>query len=626
MNHNRIATYAAALAFIAASGDFAQAAEESASRAPSRQSLVPTDAEREARLGWWRDSRFGMFVHWGVYSGLSGTWKGKKYGGYAEHIQRMAKIPIPVYHKEVAGNFNPVNFDADTWMRAAKQAGMGYFIITAKHHDGFAMYDSKVSPATITKMTPFKRDPMKELAAAARKHGVKFGFYYSHAFDWGEENGPGNDWEFENPGGDRLLHGANWWEKYPEFLPKVRKYVDEKSIPQLQELIANYDPDIIWFDTPHKLSPEENQRILAAVRKAKPSLVINGRLISGLGDYQSTCDRPAEFPPQKGDWEGVPTTNESYGYNENDKSHKSSAHFIQLIAKAAARGGNTLLNIGPRGDGAFDPTDVAILEGVGKWWAVNADSIRGTIRTPLAVQAWGQSTRKGNKLYLHVFDWPANGKLIVGGLKTNATRASLLANPVSSLECIRMGPDLMISVPKKAPDETDSVVVLEFDSEPAGEPLRLLSKSVLSNDLHVYDSQLVGKLRFGPGKKTDDVVLDWNDENEFVQWTVRIHDKASFDIEIQYDAPAATGGGRTVDGDAGKESVARLGGSSGTYIVSIGDQKFTKKVVTGIGRLEALGKVTLEPGNYQINLKAKEISGEELFRLRRLTLTPAGNP
>jgi hypothetical protein len=145
--------------------------------------------------------------------------------------------------------------------------------------------------------------------------------------------------------------------------------VDEKSIPQLLELIREYDPDIIWFDTPHKLPPEENLRILAAVRKAKPSLVINGRLVGGLGDYASTCDRPAEFPPQKGDWEGVPTTNESYGYNENDKSHKPASHFIQLLAKSAARGGNQLMNIGPMGDGRIDPADAAILEGIGKWWA-----------------------------------------------------------------------------------------------------------------------------------------------------------------------------------------------------------------------------------------------------------------
>jgi len=299
-----------------------RAATNEPPRAPSRESLVTTPAERDARLGWWREARFGMFVHWGVYSSLGGTWHGRAYGGYGEHLQRMAKISIPVYRQEVAGAFNPTEFNADEWISLAKSAGMGYFVITAKHHDGFAMFDSHVSDYNIVKATPFARDPMKELRAACKKYGVKFGFYYSHAFDWGEENAPGNDWDYDNPGGDKLLHGSDWWNNYPEFLPNARKYVDEKSIPQILELIRNYDPDIMWFDTPHKLPDEENRRIMAAVRQAKPTLAVNGRLIYGMGDYDSTCDRPAEFPPHDGDWEGIPTTNESYGYNKNDHSHK----------------------------------------------------------------------------------------------------------------------------------------------------------------------------------------------------------------------------------------------------------------------------------------------------------------
>ncbi len=621
MKNKPIMSYVAALAFIAAFASPTEAAEDSSARAPSKESLMPTAAEREARLGWWRDSRFGMFVHWGVYSGLSGTWNGKQYGGYGEHIQRMAKIPIPVYHKEVAGKFNPTDFNADEWIKLAKEAGMGYFVITAKHHDGFAMYDSKVSNATIVKATPFARDPMQELKAACAKHGIKFGFYYSHAFDWGEANGPGNDWDFDNPGGDKLLHGANWWEKFPEFLPKARKYVDEKAIPQLQELIANYDPDIIWFDTPHKLPPEENQRILAAVRKAKPSLVINGRLISGLGDYQSTCDRPAEFPPQKGDWEGVPTTNESYGYNANDRSHKPVSHFIQLLAKSAARGGNELMNIGPMGSGKIDRADVDILKGIGKWWVVNGESIRGTTRTPLAVQAWGESTRKGNRLYLHVFQWPSNGKLVVGGLKTDASNAYLLSNKTQVLPIKRSGQDLVIEIPKDAPDTSDSVVVLECAGEPMADPVRLLSNHVPVDMLRAYDGVLKGKLRFGPGKKTDDVVMDWTQTDRSVSWPVRLNEKGMFDLTINYDAPAGNKA-KVAEGDAGKEQQRAQKGAAGTYIVSVGGKEFAKPVRQGSAVKERLGSVTLEPGEHEISVSAKEITGEELFRLRNITLTP----
>jgi hypothetical protein len=619
----RFALVVAALMFFSLAS--ARAETNETNRAPGLEALIPTAAERDARLGWWREARFGMFVHWGVYSGLGGTWNGKAYGGYAEHIQRMAKIPIPVYLREVAGKFNPVEFNADEWMHLAKQAGMGYFVITAKHHDGFAMFDSKVSDYNIVKATPFARDPMKELRAAARKYGIRFGFYYSHAFDWGEENAPGNDWDYQNPGGDRLLHGSDWWIKDPEFLPKARKYVDEKSIPQLLELIKNYDPDIIWFDTPHKLPPEENLRILAAVRKAKPSLVVNGRLVRGCGDYASTCDRPAEFPPQDGDWEGVPTTNESYGYNANDHSHKPPSHFIKLLAKSAARGGNELMNIGPMGNGKISPDDVNILQGIGKWWALNGESIHGTTRTPLAVQAWGESTRKGNTLYLHVFQWPAGGKLVVGGLKTGVTKASLLADPSKPLGVTSNGVDVIVAIPEIAPDATDSVIVLECAGVPMADSVRLLSGSVPSDALRAFDANLVGNLHFGPGKKSDDWVLNWTSRNDAVVWPVRVTQKTTFDVSINYDAPREIKGAKLAEGDAGKELAVTRKGDGGTYMVSIGKEEFVKPVQQGAQVTETLGKVTFEPGSYDIRVAAREITGEELFRLRRLTLKPAGN-
>ena len=599
-----------------------QAATNEPPRAPERAALVTTPVERDARLGWWREARFGMFVHWGVYSSLSGTWNGKAYGGYGEHIQRMAKIPIPVYRNEVAGKFNPVDFNADEWIRLAKEAGMGYFIITAKHHDGFAMYDSQVSDYNVVKATHFARDPMKELRAACKKYGIKFGFYYSHAFDWGEENGPGNDWDFDNPGGDKLLHGSDWWNHFPEFLPKARKYVDEKSIPQILELIRNYDPDIMWFDTPHKLPDEENRRIMAAVRKAKPSLVVNGRLIYGLGDYASTCDRPAEFPPQDGDWEGIPTTNESYGYNKNDRSHKPIAYFIRLLAKSAARGGNELMNIGPMGNGRIDEADVNILNGIAKWWKLNGESIRGTTRTPLAVQAWGESTRKGKTLYLHVFDWPSDGKLVVGGLKTEVIRARLLARPDLSLHISKNGQDLTIEIPAAAPDIADSVIALECVDEPRADSARLLATNIVMNTLRSFDATLKGSLRFGSGEKNNDTVQNWVSTNDAVVWPVRVNEAATFDLAINYDAPRVSKTRRIVEGDAGKEVAPAHQGAGGVYLVQIGSNTFAGTVRQGNQVVEALGRVVLPPGNYEIRVAAKQITGEELMRLRHLTLKP----
>lgn len=560
---------------------------------------------RDGRLAWWREARFGMFIHWGVYSGLGGTWQGMPVKGYAEHIQRMLKIPIPVYREQVAGKFNPKEFNADEWIRTAKEAGMGYFIITAKHHDGFAMYESKVSGYNIVQATPFKRDPMKELQAACRKHGVNFGFYYSHAFDWGDANAPGNDWDYDNPGGDRLLHGGrNWWESSPELLPKVRRYVDEKAIPQLLELIKNYDPDILWFDTPHKLPDAENARIMKAVRGAKSTIVINGRLLRNCGDYAFTADRPAEFAPHAGDWEGIPTTNESYGWNQNDNSHKPPEHFIRLLAKAAARGGNVLMNVGPMGSGKMDPKDIAILHGIGKWWQVNGESIRGTTRTPLPVQAWGESTRKANTLYLHVFEWPRDGKLVVGGLKNKARRAFLLSDAKRApLPAERLNPlDLAIQVPAAAPDPADSVVVVEVEGEIAADGNRLLVSNVPNDTLRAFDGQLRGKsLRFGAGKSKDAYVENWSKPTELVAWSVRLNRPATFDVMIAYDAEAGSAGG--------------------SYTVKLGGETLSGTVTKDNNAAEPLGRVRLQPGSFEIQVVPGMIRGGELMRLRSLRLT-----
>jgi alpha-L-fucosidase len=558
---------------------------------------------RDARLGWWREARFGMFVHWGVYSVLGNEYEGRKGGTYSEHIQRVLKIPIPEYRAKVAGSFNPTNFNADTWIRIAQEAGMGYFVITSKHHDGFAMWPSEVSDYNLTNCTPFKRDPLRELREACRKRGVKFGFYYSQAFDWGEANGAGNDWDFDNPGGDKLLGGRNWWETRPEFLPKARKYVDEKSIPQLKELIRKYDPDILWFDTASKLPDSENLRIMKAVRGASGRVVINGRLVRGLGDYASTADRPAEFTPQEGDWEGIPTTNESYGWSRFDQSHKPAGHFIQLLAKAAARGGNLLMNVGPMGDGRIDPKDAEILQGIGAWWSVNGESIRGTTRAPLPVQAWGESTRKGNTVYLHVFQWPAERSLVLGGLKSRVKSARIvgLASPALTVERLNERDVRILGLPAKAPQAADTVIALDC-AEVEADPVRLLQPFVPVDTWRVFDGELHGKgLKFGAGKVRDAYVYEWKRPDQFVTWAARLNAPATYNVEIVYDAEPASAGGR--------------------FRVSLGSQVLTGTVQSGVQKTAKLGRVSLQAGPMEIKLAAVEIEGNEMMKPRHLVLT-----
>jgi alpha-L-fucosidase len=573
---------------------------------------------RDQRLEWWRQARFGMFIHWGVYSGLGNEFHGKKGGGYAEHIQRVLKIPIPVYRKEVAGTFNPTNFNADEWVSLAKQAGMGYVVITAKHHDGFAMWPTKVNDYNIMDATPWKHDPMKDLKAACQKAGIRFGFYYSQAFDWGEKDGAGNDWDYNNPGGDKLLGGKNWWETRPEFMAHARKYVDEKAIPQLRELIKMYDPDILWFDTSSKLPPSENLRIMKAVREASPRVVISGRLVGGWGDYDDTTDRPAEFPPHAGDWEAIPTTDESYGWNKFDTSHKPPSHFIQLIAKAAARGGNMLLNIGPMGDGNIDPKDIAILKGIGDWWRVNGESIRGTTRTPLPVQTWGESTRKGDTLFLHVFNWPTNGQLVVGGLKSKVAAATFLPDTAANAgrfrlithEVSRLSPlDVAVEVPPTAPNKIDSVVVLSCEGEIQTDPTRLLQPSFPVETLRAFDGELHGGLRFGPGKKTDDVVMNWQKPNQFISWPVRLNSPADSEVVVNYDAD---------EGSAGNTFTVTFGSDKSPFATASGTVKAGKQETESIGRVHIFHAE--EP--FEIKVATREIKGGELFRLRKLELKP----
>jgi alpha-L-fucosidase len=569
-------------------------------------------------MKWFREARFGCFMHWGVYSVLGDQWHGKRGPGYSEHIQRRLQIPQSDYRRDAVEKFNPTQFDADAWVSLLKRAGMRYYIITAKHHDGFAMYDSKVNDYNVVAATPWHSDPMKELAAACRRQGLHFGFYYSHAFDWGDRHAPGNDWEWQNPGGDKLIGGKDWWTTMPEKLADVRNnYVDRKAIPQIRELIANYHPDILWFDTPSKLPFAENLRILQAVREAGPNVIINGRLARNsqrnYGDYLSTGDRAVEFVDRAEDWEAIPTTNESYGWNPLDNSHKTPEFLIRVLAKAVSRGGNLLLNVGPMPDGRIDPKDAAILEGIGRWMSVNEASIHGCGRAGLPVQPWGVITAKGTMLYLHVFDRPS-GPLVIGGLETTPKKAWLLADTShSELKIARKSDlDVVIELPNKVPDANDTVIALEFDSAPHGGGMRLL-ESKMASRLLTFDAQRhhgaatgdASRLGYGDGKKDRYYVTHWTDPRQWLDWDFRLSEPAKFDVVIRY----AKAPGR------------------GDYVVRCGDWQGKGTVEarskSGVVTEQNLGTIELPAGKHRIELRAEQIQSGELFWPLELLLRPA---
>lgn len=564
------------------------------------------------RIQWWRNAKFGMFIHWGVYSLPGGEWKGQKVSGYAEHLMRKEKISRADY-LSLAHQFNPQNFNADQWIQQAKKAGMKYFIVTAKHHDGFALYDSKVSDFDIIDQSPFKRDPMAELAAAAKKHGVKFGFYYSHAFDWEHPHAPGNDWEYKNPGGDLNLHGGReWYDLHPDLLVKAKKYVDEKAIPQIKELITKYHPDILWFDTPQKLPLSENVRILKAIRQTDPNVVVNGRLVRGanvnFGDYRNTADRPAEFFPVTGDWEAIPTTNESYGYHKFDNSHKSVSHFIQLLASAASRGGNLLMNIGPKGDGSFDTKDLNILNGIGSWLQKNGESIYGTSASPLPLQSWGAATLKGNQLYLHVFHWPVDGKLYVGGLKSNPLKVSLLADQKKTLSFKRLNEnDVVITLPLRPVDTVNTVLVVTVKDRVQADSVRYVSTNVPLTRLLAFDATQHGKgFGFGDGK-TDRYYLEgWKSKEQALSWSFRTSAASDYKVMIKYLAPEESSGG--------------------LYAVTF-DDYYTQNMVSTTPKsavvTRELGVVSLKEGLHHLSITPVTIARNELMKLLEVQLIPA---
>lgn len=562
---------------------------------------------RDARLAWWREARFGCFIHWGPYSVLGGEWQGKPNPGYSEHIMRVDRIPLETYKDQVAAKFHPDKFDANEWVRLIKSAGMRYIIITSKHHDGFAIWPSDVNGYNIRDVSHFDRDPLKELVEAAHAQGLHVGFYYSHAFDWQDPNAPGNDWDYNNPGGDKqLFGGVNWYNVHPELVPRIEKYVNGKAIPQLKELIARYHPDILWFDTPTKLPFFEQAAIVKAVREAGPDVVINGRAArSGsvnLGDYLNTADRPAELRPTAGDWEAIPTTNESYGWNQLDHTQKPVSYFIQLLAKSAAKGGNILLNIGPRGDGTIDPPDVAILEGIGHWMDVNHESIRGTVRTPLDRQAWGDSTLKGDTLYLHVFHWPSNGRLVVGGLQSDVASAYLLSDPSKKpLKTLRVNADDMsIEVPKSAPDSADTVIVFNSRGPVKAVLGRLLQATEGENVLLGFDAEAQGAdFSYGDGKTARYYVDGLEKLGNSLKWSVRVDKPTRFHVGIRYSTPDS----KPIDG-------TRLTVHLGTNVLSA-----PVVATSGEKQLEtlSLGEIDLKPGALETLTVTQEGSAKVHF-------------
>ncbi len=340
---------------------------------------------KDTKQQWFKDAKFGLFIHWGLYALLAGEYNGRKTDRIAEWIMNDLDIPVEEYEK-LASQFNPVEFDAEMIVRKAKEWGMKYIVFTSKHHEGFAMWDSKCSDYNVVKATPYGRDIVRQFREACDKYDMKLGFYYSQAQDWHDPDG--------------YIHRKDNSKK------NYRAYLERKCFPQLRELLTEYgDVALIWFDTPMGTTKEESQKMVDLVKSLQPNCIVSGRIGNELGEYMTTGDNFIPRLPYEGDWEVPATLNDTWGFNKDDHKWKDPEEIIRLLVKINSRGGNYLLNIGPEASGHVPDESVRILDEVGKYVNENEEAIFGTKRVGIYAYEldWGMLTRKDHKLYVHVF-------------------------------------------------------------------------------------------------------------------------------------------------------------------------------------------------------------------------------
>ncbi|HEV58923.1 MAG TPA: carbohydrate-binding protein [Phycisphaerales bacterium] len=494
-----------------------------------------TQKERDARMAWWRDARFGMFIHWGLYAIPAGEWKGGT--NHAEWIRHTAQIPLEEYDRFVH-QFNPTRFDPDEWVRLAKYAGMKYIVITSKHHDGFCLWDSKQTDYDVMS-TPYGQDILRKLTDACNRHGLRMCFYHS-IMDWHHPDYlPRRPWEAAS----RPAQGADF-SRYIAYMKR-----------QLAELIQNYRPHVLWFDGEWESTwtHDMGADLYNYVRGLKPEIIINNRVDKGRqgmqgltreGDYRGDFGTPEQEIPHQGlpgvDWESCMTMNDHWGWNKNDHNWKSGPDLIRKLIDIASKGGNFLLNVGPKPDGTFPQEAIERLKEIGDWMQINGQAIYGTSANPFKRLAWGRCTKKvrssGATLYLHVFNWPADGKLLVPGLHNNVTRAYFLAGG-HTVEASKVDDGWLLRVPRQPLDPVATVIVLEVTGELKIEDIPIRQQ----DDGSVVLPATQAEIHDTPGGQAPQVETKygkpnigyWLDARDWVSWAFRIDRPGTFELSAE---------------------------------------------------------------------------------------------
>ena len=429
-----------------------------------------TPAAKDARMKWFNEARFGMFIHWGVYSQAAGMFDGKPVPGAGEWLQNGGKIPAAEYRAKLLPQFNPVKYNPEAWVLAAKNAGMKYIVITSKHHDGFCLWDSKLTDWDVAS-TPYQKDLLKPLAEACAKHGVRFCLYHS-IMDW---NNP--DWGTKQPWRGNANNPHPDMDRFTTYLKG-----------QLKELVTNYHPGILWFDGEWEpaWTHERGADLYAYLRDLDPALIINNRVDKGrAGMSGNTTDAkfkgdygtPEQQIPATGfgkgvSWESCMTMNGTWGFKTSDTKWKSTTTLVRNLIDIASKGGNYLLNVGPTGEGEIPAASLERLAGIGDWMKTHAESIHGTTASIFSKVTWdGRSTTRHNPdgsscVYLHIYSQPADGKITLPGLTTRPDSAAILGQD-GALAISGQAGGWTIQLPATPLDPIATVVAVNFKGEPA---------------------------------------------------------------------------------------------------------------------------------------------------------------
>jgi alpha-L-fucosidase len=553
--------------------------------------LAETPEQRDARMRWFREARFGLFIHWGIYSVPAGEWEGNK--DHGEWIMEQARIPASRYEK-FAAEFNPVKFDARQWVRMAKDAGMKYVVITSKHHDGFCMFDTKLTDYNVMH-TPFARDPMKELAQACKEEGLTFCFYHS-IMDW------------HHP----LYAPRRAWNDTAAGEPSMDRYVEHMK-GQLKELTTNYGPiGILWFDGHWEKTwtTARGRDLYDYVRSLQPGIIVNNRVGGPNGDYETPEQQiPGTGLPGGGPWETCMTMNAHWGYNQYDHQFKPTKQIIRMLVDIASKGGNFLLNVGPTSEGLIPQESIDRLREVGQWTKANGEAIYGTTAGSFKKLAWGRCTQRPGKLYLHVFDWPTDGKLLVP-ISAAIKNAHLLAEPSQALSTASGSEGVTVQLPPSAPDENVSVVALELEGPPTvlpPQPVRQAADGTIT--LRAEDYESIGNARIETIDGIDSVGY-WTDPSAVLVWQFQVDKPGTFEVVLT--------------------TACKPEHAGAPYFIAVGDHQLQGKGVATKSWDDftnvSPGKLTIDrAGLTRLTIKQVEKHEKGVMNVRAIVLKPTGN-